>query len=338
MDPLYRRCVYIRYADDFIIGIIGTLEETRAILEKCRIFLSKELGLTMNMEKSKITHFPSGKIEFLGAIMKGSGHLKGSFIIPFKRNNALRMFSAPLNFRIEIPMEKILNKLVTAGFFKKIKGKYQPTKVGRLINMDMPDILRYYNSIILGYLNYYTFADNRSSLGMIIHGLKHSCALTLTLKFKLPSRAATFKKFGPFLTYSQVITDQKGNKKRGLRPLYIPLTFSRLPFNKRYTTQGVNLPNVHKVWNSKLTSSNLWKGCIICGVTPTEMHHVRKVKELKNRGLDFYTMQMAAINRKQIPLCRTHHDKVHGKLGGLTQAEQTLFKSGCENLIKGEKK
>jgi hypothetical protein len=39
---------------------------------------------------------------------------------------------------------------------------------------------------------------------------------------------------------------------------------------------------------------------------PVEMHHVKKIKELKSRKhLDWFTMQMAAINRKQVPL--DHH-------------------------------
>jgi len=44
-----------------------------------------------------------------------------------------------------------------------------------------------------------------------------------------------------------------------------------------------------------------------------EMHHVRKIRDLKDRNtkLDFYTRQMAAINRKQVPLCRTHHIELH---------------------------
>lgn len=43
------------------------------------------------------------------------------------------------------------------------------------------------------------------------------------------------------------------------------------------------------------------------------MHHVRKIRDLKkpNSKLDFFTRQMAAINRKQIPLCKSHHIGLH---------------------------
>ena len=69
-----------------------------------------------------------------------------------------------------------------------------------------------------------------------------------------------------------------------------------------------------EVWNNKFTKSNLGAECVICGSTDDiEMHHVRKIKDLRkpNSKLDFYTRQMAAINRKQVPLCSLHHIGLH---------------------------
>ena len=60
--------------------------------------------------------------------------------------------------------------------------------------------------------------------------------------------------------------------------------------------------------------------CVICGsTTDVEMHHVRKIRDLKNPSskLDFFTRQMAAINRKQVPLYRpssqTSQQHVNGR-------------------------
>ena len=62
------------------------------------------------------------------------------------------------------------------------------------------------------------------------------------------------------------------------------------------------------------------------------MHHVRKIRELKQRKhLDWFTFQMAAINRKQVPLCKDHHQKLHG--GKLTQEEREAFRKGCKELV-----
>lgn len=321
-DANFKRLVYIRYADDFIVGTIGSKAETLEILKKIQDFLANKLGLTLNIDKTKVTHFPSKPIHFLGAILRGYGHLKGTFIKRTVWKETTRLHAVPLYIRIEAPIKNILERLTTAGFFQKVANKYKPTRVGKLFNLDMPDILSFYNSVIRGYMNYYSFADNRSSLGMIVHGLKHSCALTLKSKFKLNTIAAVFEKFGKNLTY-QTETIGKNNKKTTKKySLFIPKDFKRLDLNLRFSTSGYMLPNVYKVWNSKLTKSNLGKSCVICGTIPVEMHHLRKIKDLLNKksNVNFLTTQMVAINRKQVPLCKTHHQKVHGKLGGLTNA------------------
>jgi hypothetical protein len=68
-----------------------------------------------------------------------------------------------------------------------------------LVNLDHADIIRYFNSIVRGVINYYSFADNRSSLGSIVRLMQQSCALTLALKYKLRTMAKAFKKFGTLL-------------------------------------------------------------------------------------------------------------------------------------------
>lgn len=64
------------------------------------------------------------------------------------------------------------------------------------------------------------------------------------------------------------------------------------------------------------------------------MHHVRKIKDLKgkvrNNKMDFFTMQMASINRKQVPLCAFHHKALHNNT--LSDAERQLFKDNLKLL------
>ena len=44
------------------------------------------------------------------------------------------------------------------------------------------------------------------------------------------------------------------------------------------------------------------------------MHHVRSIKKLKaGQEADLFTRQMIPINRKQIPICREHHGKLHNR-------------------------
>jgi len=66
MDANFRRLLYIRYADDFIILAISTYEECCIIRDKIYEFLLDKCGLTLNINK---THITSSKkhFKFLGA-------------------------------------------------------------------------------------------------------------------------------------------------------------------------------------------------------------------------------------------------------------------------------
>lgn len=305
-DPSFKRCTYIRYADDFIIGVIGSKADAVEILNKVKTFLGEQLGLDLHLDKTQITHFPTRPVNFLGAVLRGYGHLKGTYIKQIRYKSSTRFLSVALQIRLEAPIKPVLEKLVKARFFRKVNSKYKPIRVGRVMNNEIPDILKYYNSIIRGYCKYYSFADNRSSLGSIIHGLKMSCALTLKSKLKLHSVAAVYSKFGSLITYSKTI-ERKGEQITKKYSLQIPKNFKRLPFEQRFSISDASLPNLHRVWNSKLTKSNLWKACVICGSYPAEMHHLRSIASLRARSqsVDFFKAQMMAINRKQVPLCKT---------------------------------
>lgn len=56
---------YCRYADDFVLIVKGTKREAEVIRDQCRDFLESSLKLTLNMEKTHITHVNDGFV-FLG--------------------------------------------------------------------------------------------------------------------------------------------------------------------------------------------------------------------------------------------------------------------------------
>ena len=56
---------YCRYADDFVLIVKGNKQQAEAIRDQCRNFLEGKLKLTLNMEKTHITHVNDGFI-FLG--------------------------------------------------------------------------------------------------------------------------------------------------------------------------------------------------------------------------------------------------------------------------------
>ncbi|WP_081503137.1 group II intron maturase-specific domain-containing protein [Sulfobacillus thermosulfidooxidans] len=56
---------YCRYADDFVVIVKGTKAHAETIRAACRAFLEDQLHLTLNMEKTHITHVNEGFV-FLG--------------------------------------------------------------------------------------------------------------------------------------------------------------------------------------------------------------------------------------------------------------------------------
>jgi retron-type reverse transcriptase len=63
----YKNCKYIRYADDFVIGVIGPRTMAIEIRNKIKEFLKNELNVELSLDKTKVTHITKG-IEFLGYI------------------------------------------------------------------------------------------------------------------------------------------------------------------------------------------------------------------------------------------------------------------------------
>lgn len=174
---------------------MGSRNDAIDVKESVKRFLEENLKLTLNDEKSLITHFSKTPISFLGTLIKGNWETE-------KRVKVVRRAGISIKVRVtgrpvlKAPIDKLFEKATVNGFFKKKAGEFVPTKVGWLINLDHADILKYYNSVIQGILNFYSFANNRKSLGSLIHGLKFSCARTLALKYKLRFASKVFRRFG----------------------------------------------------------------------------------------------------------------------------------------------
>jgi group II intron reverse transcriptase/maturase len=321
LDPNFGRLSYVRYADNFVIGISGPKKDCEDIRDKLKEFLTKTLALELSMDKTVISHFNRDGVTFLETRIKGNKE-REKVIRKIFRNDKVIKTRTTSRARLEAPIEILLERGMANGFFKRLlDGQVVGMALRRVVNLDHSDILRFYNQKIRGILNYYSFADNAKSLGTIVHGMKHSCALTLALKFKLRRRAKVFKKFGKYLECKE-----SGTK------LFIPSSFAR---TKKF---HINPPSPYAVmdlrWNNKLSRSNLNKGCLVCGETPSEMHHVRKVKDLKARyktgKIDYWTFQMASVNRKQIPLCLAHHIAIHKDT--LSLQEREMLKDSIRNF------
>jgi hypothetical protein len=196
---------------------------------------------------------------------------------------------------LRAPIKAIFEKAALNGFFKVRGGEYVSTKLGRCVNAKHLDILRYYNSVIHTVLNCYSFVNNKKSLGSFVHGLKLSCARTLALKYKLRHASKVYKKFGYMLRSPEASVE-----------LFIPSTFKAI---KKFDCNVVVPDDIFfSNRNNKVTKSNLFKVCLICGSNAhVVMHHVPKVRGLesktKEERMDFFMTQVASRNHKQVSQC-----------------------------------
>ena len=305
-DPLdfnYRRLTYVRYADDFVVLVSASRQYASLLKARLGRFL-KRLGLNLSPTKTKITSLKRG-VHFLGADLRSvrsdakiMKHVKLKSGSSGKRRVNQRL-------RVLAPIKKLLLRLKTAGFIKQHSGAgtLVPTAKRAMVPMDHSDILVFYNQKIRGLLNYYSFAGNKGQMHKVLYFLTMSCALTLALKYKLRSARATFRKFG------RCLKDPKSPFF-----LYRP---ARLITDHRYSTRGVpNSPDevINQRWFNKLTQSGFNRPCALCKASPVEMHHLRGVKQvrqkIKSQDLS-YAAFVGAFRRKQIPLCSKHHHDLH---------------------------
>lgn len=66
-DPGFRRMEYVRYADDFVILMTGSLRDAGFIKNNVKDFLKSNCGLDLNSDKTVISNIATEKWKFLGA-------------------------------------------------------------------------------------------------------------------------------------------------------------------------------------------------------------------------------------------------------------------------------
>lgn len=171
-DESYTRIYYVRYADDFIIGVEGSLNTAKLIQLRVQEYVEKELALKFNPDKTGIVKYSEKAVGFLGYTIMAP-HLVGiqKPLEYIKLDGRTITRRKKIRIRIDLDLPKVLNRLQARGLIKKrtshtnhnrlnYKGKF----MGNMVNLDHADILRYYNSVIRGIYNYYDFVGNRKHL------------------------------------------------------------------------------------------------------------------------------------------------------------------------------
>jgi retron-type reverse transcriptase len=143
-DPTFRRCMYVRYADDFLILLEGRKSEAIVIRQQIQETLLDKCGLELNLEKTLVTNITE-KFDFLGA------SIAKAKIVDFRIKSKTRfgniITTRPrLRLRINMPTLKLLNTLREGGFVKRNeKGQFVAIPRTNLVNLDHATILQYFN-------------------------------------------------------------------------------------------------------------------------------------------------------------------------------------------------
>nr|WPM94723.1 hypothetical protein [Ceratocystis fimbriata] len=311
MDPNFKRIMYIRYADDFVVLTSSSKNEVIHIKNNIKDILKNKCGSELNDEKTTITNIRQ-TFDFLGARIRKP--LNNNFLVN-RKGSRIKVQTRML---VLAPIEELIDKLVKTGFaYKDKNGDVLPQAYNALINMDHYSIITFYNSKINGLLNYYSFATNYNRLRFILWNLQASCAMTLGAKYKKSMRAI-FSQFGKNLVDPE--TDRGLNLPKNMKV--------RHNFNNK-DTKVDPFKNLELTWSGKLTETTFGKGCSICGSnTDLEMHHIRKVADVRHKmrtGTSTYAEWIGATKRKQIPLCQYHHQMLHK--GQLSYHELKLITS-----------
>lgn len=166
-DPDYRRSLYIRYADDFVIILASDKKFAESIKEKIASYLEKNLGLELNDQKTTITNTREG-FRFLGAEIRRRDNVSIYNSFKGKAGNKITRRST-LRMAVDAPIKDIVNKLVTHKFARRNHLNKVLAK-GRtdMIHLTHYDILRFFNSKITGLLNAYRFVGNRPLLSRVV--------------------------------------------------------------------------------------------------------------------------------------------------------------------------
>ncbi|WP_052568830.1 group II intron reverse transcriptase/maturase [Ktedonobacter racemifer] len=297
---------YLRYADDWIIGLCGSQKLAEEIKQEIKHFLKEALKLTLSEEKTRITNAKAEEAFFLGTILKiGNGGKAKVTLSTSRSGKKVKRRSTGWETIMEAPLPKLIKRLSERGV---CTAEGFPIAKAGWAYLDTDQIIHLYSSINRGIQNYYGFVDNWSKLSRIQYILRYSLAKTLAMKYKI-SLSKVFKRFGKNLT---IVIKRKEGKEDKEVSFYSNHDWSK----DRDAFQGSSVSNVERVRMTiqMRTRSKLGLPCCICGESAEQivMHHVRHIRKLSHRREPTgFNRILRAINRKQIPVCGSCHGKIH---------------------------
>jgi hypothetical protein len=180
VDSEYRRLRYVRYADDFIIGVIGTRKEAESVMLQVKEYINNVLLLEVSEEKTCIADANDG-VRFLGYDIKTYTSTKTTKIAWGKGTCNRRTISEKM--QLHIPSEKMFQYASKNGYGDM--AIFRPKSRPALLRRSDVEILMTYNAEMRGLANYYSLAQGyKTALQRVIGLAQWSFFATLSHKHK----------------------------------------------------------------------------------------------------------------------------------------------------------
>lgn len=305
------RIYYVRYADDWVIGIKGPKSLALVVKEEVQTFLINELNLELNQEKTAITHLPTQNAFFLGTIIRRHPQKYMQGLVRTVGRRKIRRSN--VRILLECPINRIVKRLENQGYIHAADG--HPKAITKWIYMKPEEIILRYNAVIRGYLNYYSFANNRNMIQRIVWILRFSAVFTLARKWNIRPKKV-FKKLGNPLTYRTELKSRKGLKEVSYTLDLGDLSINPTKFDLIKKDTIIDPAKIK--YYSMRSHFTLDKPCCVCGVDQNvEMHHIRHLRKDAPGTNNPLKRLFLQVKRKQIPVCKSCHKVIHeGKYDG----------------------
>lgn len=301
-----KKFTFVRYADDWLVGVCGTKAECEALKVEIADFLSNELHLELSEEKTHITH-SSKDARFLGynVSVRRCQKIKG-----FKMKSGKRRKSRTLHLKValKIPHSEKIERFL---FAKKIiiqtpDGRFKPVHRAALLNMSDSEIVEHYNAEARGLLNYYNLAVDYHTLDYFCYLMEYSCLKTLACKHKSSVRKM-IRLYKDGKTWSVPYETVKGTKR------VRPVKAADCKKNKANAATDIVFSRTRYAWKSTIRQRLNARICELCGTRTAELYEVHVVRNLSELGDLDWELAMKAKRRKTLVVCPACHNRIHGR-------------------------
>jgi group II intron reverse transcriptase/maturase len=314
-DPGFKRLRYIRYCDDFLLGVIGTKEDARNIKAQAAAHL-RSLELTLSQEKTYITHARTEAARFLGyeisTAQANSKITKGTDNVKRRSVNGVIQFRVPRSVKT-----KWIGRYTRHG---------KPHQIGGYIELTDYEIVETFGAQLRGLTNFYSLADGLSvsPIRQVRWVCMESARKTLAAKHKIRKPSVTYRRY-----YRNGATSNEWRhlqvtvERDGKTPLVAKCGETPLRTRKTSYISDIIPPKVVAGTTSELLTRLLAGKCELCEcMANLEAHHLNKLKNLRKRWQGVqdkpkWVQHMIARRRKTIVVCHACHQQItHGRYDG----------------------